>query len=199
MKRSYQDFRKSSTRRNVQSDSSTQIAPIFIELEEGNSRNSKRPRKNDTLLNLLIRAIVEEQSHSRDKDIVDAKINFGDNIVIDASTSASTMASSTTSNSATKDMDSAAAKHRVVNRIPLDDRSLSFTSNDDFPSSEASFSNLPNGRPLLAPPRLPTHFIPGQIRLIAANVMPLAMTLTCEVQHIKTRGKRSKQTSVPLR
>jgi hypothetical protein len=198
MKRSYLHIQESSARRNVDRGSSTQIAPIFIELEDDNSRiDNKRPRKNDALLNLLIRAIMEEQIHSKDKTGVDAKISYGSNILNDDSTVASTITSSTASNSTTIEMDSAAAK-QIVDRVPSDDHPLFLISNGECVSSEESFSPLPNGRPLMAPPRLPTQYIPRQVRFVATNSMPLEMTLPCQVRYTKTTGKRYKQTSVPL-
>ena len=197
MKRSYLDIQESSSRRNVGRDSSTQIAPIFIEPEDDNTKiDNKRPRKN-ALLNLLIRAIEDEQIHSKDKTGVDTKINYGSNILNDDSTVASTITSSTASNSTIIEIDSAAAK-QIVDRVPSDDHPLFLMSNGECISSAEYVSPLPNGRPLMAPPRLPTHYIPGQVGFVADNSMPLEITLTCEVRYTKTTGKRYKQTSVPL-
>lgn len=199
MKRSYHDFRNRHACRNVQSNNSTQIAPIFIEVDDDNTRRNKRPRKNDALLNLLIRAITVEKIHSKDEAGVDAKIIYGNSVLIDDSTAASIIISSTGSSSNSNDTDSNAAK-QIVDRVPLDDRSLSITVNDECASSMASFSDLPNGRPLMAPPRLPTHFIPGQVQFICTKLMSTETTLSCEVRYAKTAPKRYKKTpfSFPL-
>jgi len=198
MKRSYQDIQKSSDRLNDPGDSSTQIAPILIELEDDVSRNSKRPRKNDALLNLLIRAIVEEQIHSRDVAGVatDANDIRGNDSSNDDSTTESTITSSTAANSPTNEMDSSAAT-QIVDRIPLDDRSLSHASKNERLSPDSSFSPLPNGRPLMAPPRLPSHYVPGQVRFIATNSKPLKMTQPCLGRYTKTTGQQYNQASIP--
>jgi hypothetical protein len=198
MKRSYQHIRKSSDGLNDHGDSSTQVAPILIELEDDASRNSKRPRKNDTLLNLLIRAIVEEQIHSRHVDGVgtDAENIRDTNSSNDDSTTESTITSSTAANSPNNEMDSSAAT-QIVDRIPLDDRSLSHASSNERLSPDSSFSPLPNGRPLMAPPRLPSHFVPGQVRFIATNSKPLKMTQPCLGRYTKTTGQQYNQAYVP--
>lgn len=188
MKRSYNDFRRKPSLHDDDSDSSTRMNPVVIELEGGNSRNNYDGyrRKDDArLLNLLLLAVMEKKNHSRDDDTVGAKLRYRNLVLNNNSAGASTTTSQTPSVTNTRGMDSA-------DRIPSDDRTLSPLSDCTLPKNT---SILPNGRPLMAPPRLPTHLISRKARLVTTNSTKLGIMLPYEVRCTKTTRKRHKKTS----
>eukprot|EP00533_Pseudo-nitzschia_delicatissima_P007590 CAMPEP_0116097416 /NCGR_PEP_ID=MMETSP0327-20121206/10696_1 /TAXON_ID=44447 /ORGANISM="Pseudo-nitzschia delicatissima, Strain B596" /LENGTH=192 /DNA_ID=CAMNT_0003589171 /DNA_START=42 /DNA_END=620 /DNA_ORIENTATION=- len=188
MKRSYDDFQRKPSCHDDDSDNSTRMNPVVIELDGGNSRNDDGYRRKDDarLLNLLLLAVMEKSNHSRDDNTVGAKLRYRNLVLKSNLAGASTTTSHPPSITNTRGMDSA-------DRIPSDDRTLSPLS-DCTPPKE-TFSILPNGRPLMAPPRLPTHLISRKARSVITNSTKLGITLPYEVRCMKTSRKRHKITS----
>lgn len=201
MKRSNQEVRSSSSNSNrSNNNSNTWIVPILIELEDETTRNNKRPRSDNAPMNLLVRAMMEEKNNSNSTVNAYADVHNDNHAATGASTAASTIASSTASNSSTCNTTNSSARKQIIDRVLSYNRSLSPVSHDEDASSVAmSLSPLPNGRPLMAPPRLPTQLLPGQVSFLATNVMPLTKftLLPLEVRYTKTTG-RYRQTSVIL-
>ncbi len=177
MKRSYNDFRRNSGRHDDASDSSsTRMNPVVIEPEgAGESRNyDGYNRKDDArLLNLLIRAVMENRNHFGDDDIIGAKFRVA-NVTLPRNnsngTKISTSPSPLLSNTKRKD---------TANRIPSDDREPSPVS-VCTPLRKPS-PPLPYGRPLMAPPRLPTDYVPKKARFVTMSSTAMGMAPSCEL------------------
>ena len=149
--------------------------PVVIELEGGNSKNYDGYRRKDDarLLNLLLIAVMEKKNHSRHDDTVGAKLRHRNLALNNNPAGASTTTSHTPSVWNTRGMDSA-------DRIPSDDRTLSPLSDCTPPKELFSIlpnTILPNGRPLMAPPRLPTRLISRKARSVITNSTKLGITL----------------------
>lgn len=156
MKRVCNDIRRGA---NHRSDGRPRIPPVVIQLEEdddsrSNHRSSSKHRRRDDarLLNLLVRAIVESNLPSKDEGA------YGNNILKRNSSAIASIKSS----SSMKSIGSFTRRKQAIHRIPSDDRWELVPSNNGLNRCGNPLSPLPNGRPLMAPPRLPTHFIPRQ-------------------------------------
>lgn len=162
MKRVCNDLRRGANRR---SDGRPRISPIVIQLEEdddsrSNHRSSSKHRRRDDarLLNLLVRAIVESNLPSKNEGASIPQIQHGNNILKRNSSAIASIKSS----SSMKRIGSFTRRKQAIHRIPSDDRWELVPSNHGGNLCGNPLSPLPNGRPLMAPPRLPTHFIPRQ-------------------------------------
>mmetsp|Transcript_3241 Transcript_3241/g.7388 ORF Transcript_3241/g.7388 Transcript_3241/m.7388 type:complete len:178 (-) Transcript_3241:151-684(-) len=166
MKRSLKEFRDGSVRRCNDDDTNT---PIVIEFDDDNIESIKRPREDTRLFNFLIRALTDGQFDSKNKVDVNDAVNDTAN---GNSTAPSTIGSSTllSARNAFNATNSSGIK-RIVDHVPSDVSSLSFFSNHESASSVGRSLPLPDGRPLMAPPRLPTKFIPGQVKILSTGVM----------------------------
>ena len=178
-KRHYHNSRGSSGHRIVRIDTSSHTPRIVIEPEDDLTRKHKRSRGKETRLNLLIRAIFDQQIQPEGNDSK-YTVNRTSKLV-------SRKNSSTASNSTPNEIVSALAK-KIVDRVPPDERSPAMISNDDLTSSMASSSLLPRGRPLMAPPRLPEKFIPRKWCLSTNTTIRMETTLSCQV-HYTNKGK----------
>ena len=162
MKRVCNDLRRGANRR---SDGRPRISPVVIQLEEdddsrSNHRSSSKHRRRDDarLLNLLVRAIVESNLPSKNKSTSVPEIQHGNNILNRNSFALASIKSS----SSMKRIGSFTRRKQAIHRIPSDDRWEFVPSSHSGDLRETPLPPLPNGRPLMAPPRLPTHFIPRQ-------------------------------------
>lgn len=154
MKRCRKVVGKGCTNQRGDSKKQPSVVPVLIEAEDGSRRNPIKRKRNDAAaLNLLIRVIAEDQAKSQQ--------------VYDFTKGPS---SPTTSNDTNRHR---VPTNRIVNHIPQDDRSISIVSHEE----SVSLSPLPDGRPLMAPPRLPSQAVPAQVSFFATRLMPLETTL----------------------
>ena len=158
----YKDIRRSPNRRTRRPRISQ---AVVIEAEENNDSrindrsNSKYKRRHDTcLLNLLVRAVLESNIASNEESTSILKIQDGRRNILGRNSFAM---ASVKSVSFMKSIGSSPPRKRVIDKIPPDDLLQPASSDHDL--CETLLSPLPKGRPLMAPPCLPTHLIPRRV------------------------------------
>ena len=153
-KRSHQYSQGTSKRRDLSRNIPTHIRTVFVEQGDDLTRKQKHPKKNDPL-NLLIQAIVAEKVRPLDRDNIRYRGRKSEKSFPALARRISSTRLISKTNKATF-----GARKLIVDRVPPDLIVPDIIPKDDCLSSAKSSSSLPRGRPLMAPPRLPTKLIP---------------------------------------
>ncbi len=160
----YKDIRTSPNRRNGRGP---RISPaVVIEAEKNNDSrsnnrsSSKYKRRHDTrLLNLLVQAVLQSNIASNEESTSMLTIRHERRNILDRNSFAM---ASIKSGSFMKRTGYISPGKRIIDKIPPDDPCQPASSNRGHYLCEIPLFPLPNGRPLMAPPPLPTHLIPRQ-------------------------------------
>eukprot|EP00536_Pseudo-nitzschia_multiseries_P014908 jgi/Psemu1/311526/fgenesh1_kg.786_\ len=166
MKRSHhQGYQNRSSHCNGLDKSESCVVPVLIEQEDNSGRNNKRP-KAVAPLNLLIQAMMEGQAEfKRTQTSTEASS-------MDLSIASVTTSIPSTSSNASKP----GTTNSIILRVLPDEEHLVSASHEDF-YSRSSLLPLPEGRPLMPPPSLPTKLCRRQIDFLSSNFVPLEMAL----------------------